>query len=277
MKKFKIKLGIWLALVGVGLGWWFFSGRYEWNNDIRLVVLGDQELGLVSISPDRRMINMVKVEGQVSVWIPGGLGWYPVNRLKKIVHQEGSRKLVTEVAFYNFGFVSERLVEVSSVDDWERDRTLLPSLGWKEWLRFRLISANMLPRTEVLSGSLVDDDIKLDDMLVRDLADSQIVNEEMRLVVINASREVGMANFIAKRLEWSGLTVTDIDKSDNPIEGCKIVANKDMEKSTGLGMIRKWWGCELELIEGSGGEVELYLGDKLAKMLNYSSYNQSPN
>lgn len=257
-------------MTGLVGGWWYGFGRKNWNNDIRVVVLGQEELGLLSISFERRMINLVKVSGSTKVWIPGGLSWYPVNRIPKILAQEQKNDLLSQIVFYNFGFLTRESIMTEEVDNWQDE---LMQSDWRKWLRYKVEAEEMLPKTEELSGEWLENS-QIDELAVRDLADSRLVNEEMRLVVINASSEVGLANFVAQRLTWAGLTVTDIDKGDIFGENCVVKLSERMKQSQGVGVLKQQFGCRLETIVDDSSEVELYLGDKLAEMLNYSSYNR---
>lgn len=256
----------WLKwLVGVvlvvGAGWWVYPVVKGWRNDIRMVVLAQEQAGLLAISPERRMVNLVVISGETEVWIPGGLGWYKLDQVDKLLKQEKREDLWSGVMFYNFGFLTDKIARVTKLEDWEKDRVLIETLGWKDWGKLRLTLGEMLPRTEDFS----------DEVAVRDLSDSRLANEEVRLAIINSSNEVGIANFISERLTWAGLMVIDVDKGEVAAEGCRVSAGSDFKKTESFRILREVLGCSLETADKSE-VVEVYLGEKWAKMLNYSSH-----
>lgn len=268
--KWKVIKLLGLMMVGLGVGgWWLGGGRENWSRDFRMIVLSPKELGLVSVSPRRQMVNVVKVDAGVRVWIPGGLGWYSVDQLAKIVDQEKKESIVIDLAFYNFGFLSNRVLRVSEFGDW--DGSLMSRVGWGRWWWYKLVSVEMLPKVESLMGEKIDEEM-MEKLAVRDLSDSLLAEEDMRLVVVNASQQVGLANFVAKRLTWSGLMVTDVDADEEiKVDRCLLQIPDWLRNSAGVEMVRLRLGCRQEVIDDNSDEVELYLGDALAEMLNYSS------
>ncbi|MCX6726322.1 MAG: hypothetical protein NTY75_00695 [Candidatus Shapirobacteria bacterium] len=75
--------------------------------DLRLAVVTDNGISMINVSPERRMINLVEVSGEREVWIPGGLGWYRSDRIKKLLEQEKKTDKVSQILFLNYGFNPE--------------------------------------------------------------------------------------------------------------------------------------------------------------------------
>lgn len=58
------------------------------STDFRMAIAADDGLWLVSISPERKMTNVVKIDSETKIWIPGGLGWYQVGVEKNYQSRE---------------------------------------------------------------------------------------------------------------------------------------------------------------------------------------------
>jgi len=97
--------------------------KKEWrNNDFRMGIITSDRVALLSISSGRGMINLLTVNPEVELWLPGGMGWYPSNKIKKIYENEKNMELIKKMFYYNFGFEPEKiafLAEISEWRDWE--------------------------------------------------------------------------------------------------------------------------------------------------------------
>lgn len=258
MKKILI---LFLGLVVLG-GLIFFLKKSKWDGkgDFKIAVVGGDKIGIVSISPERKMINTLEVDGEVSVWIPGGLGWYRSDRIKRVLEQERMEKNVDPIFFYNLGFLPDKVIYVDKFEDWKRGR------------RIKNLNSQLIYKKEIVKNKLSEDNQLLDEVMARDFADSRLTNDELRLSVINATNESQLANFIAKRLEWFGFSVVSIDNSEMKVENCLILFGPKSEESLGFEKLN-FLGCEKKADSNlNEKEVELYFGDKYTQMLKYSTY-----
>jgi len=250
-----------LLVLVVVVGWWLIKGSN--NNDFRVGMVSDKGITMQSISWERRMINYLEVGGETPVWIPGGMGWYQSNKIKKILEQEKKPILVEEVFFYNFGFVPDLIVYGDEV----KSQELMAKWGMGNYLKYQLNKANLMVKREVAGDNLGE-------VVQRDLADSRLLRDDLRLTVYNLSQANGLGKFMARVLEWGGLTVVGVETSQQKIEG-------DCQISFGAGTVgyasellkSKFPKCQFQNNESlGGGEAELYFGEGFFKMLNYDTY-----
>ena len=245
----------------------YFLREFDWGEkgDFKLGVVGKDKIGVVSISPERKMINSLEIDGEVSVWIPRGLGWYRSDRIFRVLEQERKKESAGEIFFYNLGFWPDEVVYVGEFENWRRN--------WKTWLRVKMIGDEVIYKKEVNKEELSENNLLLNEVMPRDFADSSLVNDNLRLSVINAAGEERLAGFVAKRLEWLGFTVVSTDNSEMGIkEKCLMSLGPRSEESLGLEKL-SFLGCERKSSDDLGeNEVELYFGDEYVQMLKYSSY-----
>lgn len=242
---------------------------------MRLGLISSEGIGLVAISPERKMVSQLLIDEDTEIWIPGGYGWYRSGKLGKLLAQEGKEKEMGKVFFYNFGFWPTRILEVEKLDDWDNRSEWWSNLGLVSWVKYLRLKGGMVKNLVEIKGEL--DPAVLDTIMLRDFADSEIMNENIRLSVINTTDESGLAGFLASRLEWSGMTVMEVNNDLEPIESCQLVTGSEEERrEDGWRLLIDNLNCETGEDGSLGnGEVELYLGQGYAEMLKYPSYVRS--
>ena len=85
IKRRKMSVVLFVLMVVVLIFGWFCKNRKSlWNgkDDFRFTVLSDERIALVSVSVERRMLNVLELDGEVSLWIPGGYGWDKSDKVK---------------------------------------------------------------------------------------------------------------------------------------------------------------------------------------------------
>lgn len=274
MKKFKRILWV-VFILGVGLFFLFKFYRGEGqtkNRDLKIGVITEKGLKIISISAERKIINILKIDGGVQLWIPGGLGWYRNDRIKKILDQENKRQKVSDIFFYNLGFIPDNVYFLNGEDDWKK----ISVLGLGNWLKFRIFGRNFIVNEEQISGDFINkNDSFLNNIMARDFADTKVVNDETRLTIVNVTSESGLADFVANRLTWAGFSVVSLDNSTDDIKKCLIKSGSKTENNYVLNVLNKLFGCELkEDTDLDEYETELYLGESLVQMLKYPSYKR---
>ena len=132
-------------------------------------------------------------------------------------------------------------------------------------------------KEEEYNENIEDLTIFMNKVASRDFADNRLLREDLRISIYNASGLSGMASFIGRNLQWSGLTVVGIDNYPDPIAKCKMVVGAKVANSYGFEILKnRFPECENYQNEKLGEmEVELYFGDSFAQMLNYQSYNSN--
>jgi len=271
MKKFKRKWGklILLAILGLFLIFWggFFLIKKTSikGDDFKLAILADDGVALVSISPERKMINTLRLKDDARLWIPGGLGWYRNVVIKGLLKQEKKMDLVDELFFYNFGFKADRILVLDKIDDWKI----------KYWFKYRLNSSKMLLKEELINGDIAAEENLLDEVMVRDFSETNLAKEDLKLSVFNLTNINGLANFMARRFEWLGFSVTSTESLvDMEVDSCLIKYGSEVDKSLGWKTINELITCKKEYDENlNKGEIEFYFGDNFSSVIKYPSYN----
>jgi len=275
MKKFRIKgrtkkicwmITIILLVIGlVMLIFLFFvDNKSEKGADLKLGILGDNGVELVSISTDRKMINVLDLNGEVKLWIPGGLGWYRDSIIKKVLTQEKKINLVDDILFYNFGFKADKILVLKNKADWKK----------RYWLKYRLASNKMLIKEETINKDMATQDDFLSEIMVRDFAETNLVNEELKLSVFNLSEVNGLASFMSKRLEWMGFSVVSIENiTDDNIKKCLVNFGPKVRESNSWNYINELFDCDKKYDANLNDfEVEFYFDDNFSSVIKYPSY-----
>lgn len=269
--KLKIKKTVWwgfsiVLLLVLIIIFALLRGKNKKPSDFKIGVLADDGIALVSISLERKMINVLKLESESKLWIPGGLGWYRNVSVKQILREEKKLDLVDEIFFYNFGFKADKIVILNKTDDWKK----------KFWLRFRWNYNKVLIKEEVFKGELKDQFNLFDEIMIRDFSETNLVKEDLLLSVFNTSNINGLAGFVSRRLEWLGFSVMAIENLiDDEVDNCLIRYGSRVDKSLGWKEIKNLFEfCDKEYNPNlNQGEIEFYFGDQFSSMIKYPSYN----
>jgi len=261
MKRFRY----WILLVGLVLI--AIAVRIFWGNneDIVLGIVNDKGMEMVNLSRERRVVNVLKVSGESEVWIPGGLGWYRSDRVRKLLEMEKKKELLPKIFFYNFGFLAGR---ICFTEDWQK------CLSRQEWVRYKLDQGKLMEGEEELTGNLAENESKILEIMPRDMALVKTLEDGTRVTVVNESGIDGMANFISKRLEMAGILVISAETgTEQKEEGCQLsVANKENKNKT-VEIIERGLECAVIVDQSLDQDrVELRIGGKFAEMIKYLSY-----
>jgi hypothetical protein len=266
-----------LIILGVGLVILIVLGvKSGNNNDFKMAIVGDNGIMIRSVSWQRGMVNELWVDGGVEVWVPGGMGWYQSDKIGKLLNQEKKTYLANEVMFYNFGFVPD-IVVWGNDDNWLSNAAVIKKWGIANYLKFLAVKPRMMVKQETINTNLTAEQDFLNEVIQRDFADSRLLGEDLRLTVYNVGQSQGLANFMARILEWSGFEVVGVDNYAGEIkDDCLVNYGQAAETSYGLKILKKEFGnCQFQKDEELDPmTVELYFGDSYSQMLNYQSYNQ---
>lgn len=243
----------------------FFFKKKNNGSDYKIGVLADDGIAMVSISKDRQMINVLKLEPESQVWIPKGMGWYRNEVVKKILQQEKKVDLLDDLLFYNFGFIPDEVIIIKRIDSWKN----------KFWWKL-MWNGNLLNKEETMKGNVDKNDAFLDEIMIRDFSETRVVGEDIKLSVINLSEADGLANFMTTKMERLGFSITSVT-SDNIFEDnkCRILYGFGVDKTFSWSLINNWFDCpknqDYSLNEN---EIELYFDDNFSTMINYPSYKR---
>jgi hypothetical protein len=240
--------------------------RDEQGSDFKIGILADNGVGLVSISKERKMINVLKIDPEAKLWIPGGLGWYRNITVKKILQQERKTDLLGDILFYNFGFKADKLLFLKNVEDWKN----------KLWWKLIFNNNSYLTKEEFLDKDVDKSDDFLDEVMIRDFSETKVVNEDLKLSIINATEIDGLANFMTKRFERLGFSIISVGSNNGEgIGECMVLYGKGVNKTFSWKLIDKLVSCSKKEDLGlNENEIEIYFDDNFSSMIKYPSYNK---
>ena len=236
MKKNKIKIIFGLVLIlflTVAMVLSSFKKQEKKGSDYKIGILADDGIAIVTISKERQMINFLSLSPDSQIWLPGGMGWYRNQVIKKILVQEKKTDLISDVLFYNFGFVTDKVVVLDKTSDWKG----------KFWWRL-LWNNNLINKTEELNGDVDKNEVFLDKVMVRDFSETKIVNDDLKISVINSSSSNGLANFVTEKMERAGFSVVSVDNGDDVLEKCQLLYGDGVEETFSWQVIRSKFNCE---------------------------------
>ncbi len=266
MRKNKFKIILALALIGfliIVILISNFKKKDSQGSDYKIGILADNGVAMVSLSKERQMINYLSVSEDSQIWIPGGMGWYRNQVIKKILVQEKKTNLVKDMLFYNFGFVADKVVILKKTTDWQQK-------FW--WRLFR--SNNLISKTEKLEGDIDKGGAFLDKIMPRDFSETKVVNDDLKLSIINSSGVDGLANFMTKQLERSGFSVVSVTDGVD-LDKCKLSYGQGVEKTFSWKILKSIFDCQTEGDSSlNEGEVEIYLDEKFSEVIKYPSYKK---
>ena len=266
---------IFTLLVGLVV---LLAGR-NWNGqaDLRIGIVDNNGLRIINISPERRMINVLKVSGEDEIWIPEGLGWYRADKVRGVLAQENKKGLLKKVFFYNFGFNPDRIWDENDAENWMDGNNIIKQMGIGNYLVFEKQSWSMVVNETDIKGNLDSELTLLQNVIPRDFSDREQTIQESRIGVYNSSQEDKLASFLADRIEWAGLNVTTVENSMENIDKCLVVTKdfKTVSKAT-MGLIRQIFECQEKTDpEVNDNEIDLYFGEGYVSMLKYNNYVRS--
>lgn len=248
MKKFS------LLILGLAL----MLGGCNWQKDYRVGIINENGIKMISLSWVRRMVSTIEVGEQTELWVPTGFGWYKAGSILRLLDQEKKIDLAKEVFWYNFGFWPDKVV---SEEDWAK------SLDLVNRLRYNFGNENLILKEEKWDESLGDK------VMPRDMADSLGLANNVKISIYNASGADGLANFLAKRLEWQGYMVILTEDSKEAVAGCVWQSGAEVVLDRVLKERLVGWGCqERHDRVVTKGEIEIIFGVEFVKMLKYSNY-----
>ena len=277
MSVIKKAVFLFLFLLFSGVGWkYVFKWEPHWKKgeDFRLAVLGDESLDLISISESRKMINILNVKGDVKLWVSRGYSWYRTDKLKKLLKEENQKFLAKEVLFYNFAFVPDKTLWLKEPGNWNSFYFWVKNLGIINTWYFKSIRPNLLIKEEIIDKTSFNSE-EMDKWLSRDLSDNSLLESDAKIEVINKTGEKGLANFLAKRLGWSGFLVSRVG-TESEDKDCWLVYSEkedDMDSYPLMYLKNVFSVCKLKKSERLvKGEFVLEVGKVLTKLIKYKSY-----
>lgn len=264
-KKNNLYFIIGFLILGVMIGLLMVVKNQRVGSDFKIGILAEDGVALASFSKERKMINVLKVDPEAKLWIPSGLGWYRNIVIKKVLKQEKKLDLLGDIIFYNFGYKADKLLYLEKVDDWKN------VYWWKLGFYNNFFNKEEL----VTKDSDLSDDF-LDEVMIRDFAETRVINEDLKLSIINMTEISGLAGFMTKRFERLGFSVILVGNENNQIiANCQILYGQEVRDTYSLSLIKNLIKCEAkEDNRLNRNEIEIYFDDNFSSMIKYPSYKK---
>lgn len=245
------------------------------KDDYRLAVVADNGMGLVSVSPNRGMVNVLYfLSKETYVWVPKGYGWYRSDKISALLEQEKKKELAGEIFFYNFGFRADTVLWVTDLNNWDQLSQLSAKIGLIPSVFLKWRFSDMFFKEEDIVGEIWED-VSLDETLRREFSDNVLVEEGIRLSVYNATSKGSLASFLSDRLTWAGLSVLSVgDWPNGTVDGCHIYYKDSLGKTETFAFLRdKFSDCNFVSDDQMAQkEIEIVLDRGWAEMIDYSTY-----
>jgi hypothetical protein len=274
----KKKILFYIILLMIVAGVYFVDMKKSFGvflkDDFRLAVMAGNGIGLISISPNRGMVNYLEISGDTYVWLPGGYGWYASKNVARLLDQEKKRNMADDILFYNFGFETKTILWIDSVSNWDQWSNLSSGLGLIPSTFARWRFNNMFFKQDYIKDNLINN-LEIDEILRREFSGNVLVEEGIRLSIYNDSDLDNLAAWVADRLSWAGLPVLSVgDWQGEEIDNCKVFYKESLTKSWTLQFLKdRFDKCEyVPSNEVSDDEIEIVLGRSWAEMIDYNSY-----
>lgn len=275
----KIVFLIFLTVAILVGGYVFLKSYGGISQDLRLAYVDENGIVIKSISKQRRMVNIARVSSDVPVWVPGGLGWYEAGKIKKLLEQEKQTDKMDDILVFNFGFNPDMVSfssESISRDWWQMGKVW----GWRNLITYSLKGdGGLMTKEEKITGQLSAEKEFLTTIMQRDFADSQVIEEGIKASVYNDGTANGLAAVVARNMEWMGMTVYGVESVNREGGGekCQLIYGDKVQKTKTWEHLKTlFFACEQtqDALLGEK-EIELYLTDKYAEMINYQSYTNN--
>jgi len=260
---------VWLVLVVLVIGLVLCrTNIWKGNSDLKIGIVANDGLALVNISPTRRMRNYWTIDQKISLWIPGGLGWYESGKIKRILMSEKKENLAKDIFIYNFGVIPDKVVWLTGKDSWRSDLVMFKNFGLLSYLKYKVKGESLIYKNE----EITDLNWNFDEVAVRDFASSNLINSDVRVGIINSSGQNGLANFMSNIVERIGLTVISVETDTEQNNTCVFKISNNLERSVELSELKKIWHCEVQSNGSDGNTIDIVFGSKFSEVLKYSSY-----
>lgn len=255
------KIALAIIMVALIVAVWLYKSAGV-QRDFRMAQINDNGIELTSISFKRKMISKIVIGENELVWVPEGYGWYRSGSVKKLLQNENKMYLLDKLVLYGLGFDVDMWVGSESYN-----LTMIKQWGWYPWLKYKMEEGGWLYKEENLKD-LKNNSQLIDKVMLRDMADSNILESDIRVVVYNLTNENGLAEFVGKDIERLGFAVTGWESSVPEDILCRIVSKNRYDI-----FVRHFEECEMKISQDMPeNEIEIYFGEKFAQMINYKSY-----
>jgi hypothetical protein len=131
----------------------------------------------------------------------------------------------------------------------------------------------MIFKDEIIKKDIHQSGDLLDEIMVRDFAETKVVNEDIRLSIVNTTNMDGLADFMANNLERLGFSVISVSGETDNKDGCQIIYGPKVEETFSWNLLKGLFDCPKRMDTNlNEGEIELYFDDKFASVIKYPSY-----
>lgn len=272
-----------LLLVGF-LGWKIFravSGAvWDGSSRVNLVLITDP-IGVVSFDPQEKTLTLVLIPSQTYVEVPHGFSFYrfgAVYDLGELDKRGGT--LLMETAQEFLGAPMGGYIKVQSTKDEDIKNTVRQTLGMASVVPvlrgnpavktnltaydlFRLWWSTRQVRSDKIKALNLDDlgvleniglpdgtaikqadPTALDGKVGKFFAEDKILEENLKIEVLNSTQQVGIGNRVARLIQNMGGEVVNVGSIEAEISQCQIKFNSKVSNDFTLTRLARIFNCQ---------------------------------
>jgi len=254
----------------------FRSSSWDGKHTLNFVELDNNEIVFYSFHPQERVLNKIIFPQNLFISTAKGLGEYKINNIYKLGEMEkiGGGKLLT--------YSLQNLLGIP-IDGWlVKKKFFLSETNFSWWDRIRIFyfrrelkpndineidlrQAGLIVQEELPDNSRI---LKLEvgrtqEFCLRFLTDSNILNENMRVQVVNGTKRTSLGKNAALLARGIGVQIVNIRDGDEFLNKTAIFFNRETETLKRLAKIFKT--DRLEQKEDLESDIVLIVGDDFWK------------
>lgn len=250
--------------------------KWDGNHTLNFVELNNGEITFYSFHPQERILNKIIFPADLFIPTAKGLGEYKISNIYQLGEMEkiGGGKLLA--------YSLQNLLGIP-IDGWLIKRNFfLSETNFSWWDRIRIFSfRRRLKQNDINEITLNDSALiereelpdhsrilkletgRLQEICLRFLTDSNILNENVRIQVINGTKRVSLAKNAAILIRGVGAQVVNVRDGDEFLNETAIFYKQETETLKRLAKIFKT--DRLEQKEDLESDIVLIVGDEFWK------------
>lgn len=281
-----------LILAGLGFAFWKLGPQLLAGTGRRFdrinIALAGRQVAIISYSPANKSAIIVRLPDEL--YLPElvhGYGQYKAASVYSVgeLDKRGGQTLKGTLREYlgvpvdNYYYTDKSLTDIKTffIGEAKTDLTLLDRVRLAYELfnvrfdRVKTVDLGKVAGNLILAdgtSALSLEKAEVDSFLAGLLTEQRLVDENLRVEVVNTTPVAGLGNRGQRLLSNIGLTVVNVESASPPVGACQVQADKDARSFLTVARIARIYGCKIEPKPEEGrAAVTLMLGQDYADYL----------